>query len=127
PADQRLVSREEKGLVFPDRPAKGESGLVAPEGGILPLRSGEGVARVEPLVAEIVIDVSVKLIRAAFRDDVDDASSGAPELRVVTASVDLEFTHRLLADGRAHAVAGCVVIVHAVDLDAVGAPILAGE
>ena len=82
------------------------------------------VLRVQPLVAEKVVDIPVKLIRPAFRDDVDDATGGASELGVISVSVDLEFLHRLLADGRAHAVADDVVIVHAIDLDGVGARVL---
>src|SRR5262249_21315857 len=103
PPDQAFVCREDKGPVFLDRPAEGEAGLVALEGRVLLQRTGEDVAPVEPLVAEIVIDVSVKLICAAFRDDVDDAAGGPPELGVIAVSVDLEFGHRLLADGRADA------------------------
>src|SRR4030095_1748800 len=58
--DQSLVGRKEEYPVFHDRTAECEAWLVAPEGRILPHRPGEGVARVEHLVAEIVIEVSVK-------------------------------------------------------------------
>src|SRR5262249_44034851 len=124
---QALVSREEECSVFPDRTSEGEAGLVALEGRILRQPGRECVARVEPLVAEIVVDGSMKLIRAAFRDDVDDASGSAAELRAVSVAVDLEFVHRLLADGRAYAVADDVIIVDPIDLDGVGAPVLTGE
>src|SRR5262249_49228610 len=127
PPEQAFVGREEECLVSPDRPAEGEAGLVTPEGRIPALHGGEGVVRVEALVTEIVIDVSMKLIRAAFRDDVDDASGGSPELGVITAAVDLELVYRLLADSRAHTVAHCVVIVDAVNLNAVAAPVLTAE
>ena len=110
-----------------DWTADGEAGLVALEWRILQLPGREGVSRIEPLVAEKVVDVSVKLIRAAFRDDIDDAPGRAAELRVVSVAVDLEFVHRLLADGRAHAVADDVIIVYSIDLDCVGAPVLTRE
>src|SRR5262245_6753652 len=124
---QSFVGSEEKGLGSLDRPAEGESGLVSFKGRILPLRCGKCIARVEPLVAEIVIDVSVKPVRAGLGYDVDDASGGASELRVITAAVDLELSHRLLADGRAHTIARGVIIVDAVNLNAVCATGLTGE
>src|SRR5262249_30798877 len=69
----------------------------------------------------------LKLIRPTLRDDVDVAAARAPEFGVEVAAVDLELLDRLLADGRAHAVGRDVVVVHAVNRHAVGAPILPGE
>src|SRR5262249_43565141 len=107
-----------------NRTAERETRLVALKGRVLSARSRECIARVQPLIAEVIEDVPAKSIGTALGDDVNNASAGSPKLCVITVAVDLEFADGFLTQGRANAVAGDVVLVHAIDLDAVGTPTL---
>ncbi len=58
--------------------------------------NGEGVARLKVLVSQVAEDVAVQIVAAALGHDVDDATHGTAELRVVIAQDDLKLLHIFL-------------------------------
>ena len=68
------------------------------------LANRKRVHRLEIPIAQVAKNVTVKVIRPRPRDDVHDPAGGAAVFRSVTVGDDLEFLHRLLRDGRAHAI-----------------------
>jgi hypothetical protein len=143
-----VVSAEEEGAIFDDGAAEAEAELVdllrrslvavepSPAVEVRALLSLD-VRRVgvQRLVAEILEDAAVEIVRARLRDDVDDRAARAPELRRKAVLVDLKLFHRLFRElvGRAHARASerlteeGVVVVRAVNLQAVQSSLLAAD
>src|SRR5262245_17707527 len=66
--DQTFIGGKEECPIPLDWTAECEAWLVAFERRVIRLSSGESVARIEPLIAKIVIYVSVKLIFSALGD-----------------------------------------------------------
>jgi len=124
-----FIGEKVKGLVLPDGAAKRRSGLHASVsllggdeiacGGID--LTGEWVACLEGFVAKIAENVAVKIIAAAFSDDIDDTTGRAAVLSVIVAENQLKFLHALLGNGGADAVDGIVHSVRAINADHVGA------
>ena len=103
-----VVGDEEKGLVAHDRAAEGEAELAASELGL----SAPALARVRrgdriPL-AEIVRGAR-ELVRARLRDDVHEASRGAPELRGRPLVHDDDFLDRVLVEGESGSLAAALL------------------
>src|SRR5689334_9187521 len=69
----------------------------------------------------------MKVVRAAFGDDVDDAAGRAAKLRGVRVCIDLIFLHGLLRDSCAGGVDRVVGEVGTVDLDQSGAAALTAD
>jgi hypothetical protein len=69
----------------------------------------------------------VEVVRSGAGDDVDHAAGGASVFGGVAVGDDLEFLHRFLRDGGAHAVGGIVGGVGAIDVDQVGTGALAAH
>ncbi len=93
-------------------------------GGVELLEVAAGIQRP---VAQEQEGAARHLVRAALGHDVDDAPGGLAELRRIGVGQDLELAYRVLADGRAHAVHGDLVIVEAVEGDVVRPSALPGE
>jgi len=102
-------------LVFLNRSAESCASLHPSVGRIR--RGAEGVDGLEIAIAEVSVDIAVKIVRAGAGDDVDDATGGAAVFGGVVVGDDLEFLHGLLRDGGAHAVGGIVGGVGAIDVD----------
>jgi len=70
-------------------------------------RSLEEVATVEYIVAEVLVDGAVELVRSSAGDDVDDAASGTSGLWSIAVGLDRDllnaFDVRLHTDGSDHA------------------------
>src|SRR6202040_2254400 len=90
-------------------------------------RCAEGVDGLEIAIAEVSVDVAVEVVRSGASDDVDHAARGASIFGGITVGDDLEFLHRFLGDGGAHAVDSIVGGVGAVDVDGVGTAALAAD
>ena len=78
-------------------------------------------------MAEEAEGVAVELVRAGFRDDVDDATESVAEFGRVRVAVDLKFLGRFLADGRTDATAGIVEVLQAIDEEAIATTVRAAE
>ena len=102
-------------LVFLNRSAESCASLHPSVGRIR--RGAEGVDGLEIAIAEVSVDIAVKIVRSGAGDDVDHATGGATVFGGVVVGDDLEFLHGLLRDGGAHAVGGIVGGVGAIDVD----------
>ena len=106
-------------LIFFQRAAESGARLHARVGRI---RNGaEGIDRLKIAVAEISVNVAVKIVGAGTGDDVDHAAGGATVFRRITIGDDLEFLHGFLRNRGAYAVDRVVGGIGAVDVDQVGA------
>src|SRR5579862_9223718 len=91
-----FIVDKEKRVIFPDGTAEASTKLVADQNGLLRL-SGEGIGGrsersngVEDRVAQIIVSLAVKLVRAAADADVDDGASGAAILCTVVVGLNAE-------------------------------------
>ena len=99
-------------LVFNKAAAEAAARLVARLGRVADV--GEGVARVEVLVAEEPVGGTVQIVAAAACDGVDHAARGAAELGGVAVGENLKFLHGVLGDLAADASAAGVLVVELV-------------
>ena len=112
-------------FVFLDRAAECDARLHAGVGRIG--RGAEGIDGLEIAVAQVSVNVAVKIVRAGAGDDVDHSARGAAIFGGVAVGDDLELLHGLLRNGGAHAVGGIVGGIGAVDIDQVGTAALAAH
>ena len=122
---RNLVREIIVGLVLLDRSTESGTGLNAGVSGIR--NRAERVHRLKIPVTQVAVDVAVEIIRSRARDDVDHPARGAAIFGAVTIGDDLEFLHRLLRNGGAHAVGGVVGGVGAIDIHQVRARALAAH
>ena len=97
-----LKGEEVERLVFLQRTVQRETALHARVGRIL--HGGERIHRLNLAVAQITERGSMDPVCARSRDDVDHSAGGSAVLGSVAVGNDLELLHRLLGNGRAHAV-----------------------
>ena len=133
-----LVVSEEEQLVLDDRAADGGAVALLFEGepdalvrrqpgAVLGLGTGHAV------VVVVVVRRAVEVVGAGLRDDVDGATLEARVLRIVGRGEHRQALHRIQRDGRAvggiarTVQAEVVVLLHAVDGEAVEAVVLAGD
>src|SRR5205085_9245129 len=111
---------EERWRAAVNGPAKGATKLVALEGrdgiGRAAGQSGaiEGVARVEKVVAQELVNLAVKIIGAGAGGDVDDGAGVAAVFRAISGIINLEFRDRI--DG---GLEGDLVLHHVIEVDPV--------
>ena|SRR5215469_8686297 len=114
-----LVTEEVEGFVFLDWAADSGAALNARVGLLYGNRfepslrvgdnfDGKRIARLQGTVAQESEKVTVNLIRAGLRHDVDHASHRASVFRHIVAGDYLKFLHGFLRDGSANAVDGVV-------------------
>src|SRR5258708_5265856 len=118
-----FITHKKEGLVFENRPAQVAAELVAlerrnPVGSRYNITHNgdrvKGVAGVEKVVTNKIIELAVILIGARPGCDIDDGSGVASEFRAVGGIIDLELRHRV--DGRLE---GDLVLHHIVQVDSV--------
>ena len=102
-------------------------GLLAIDGLTCRIEPLEMILRIERAVAKEEEQVARHRVGAALGHDVDDAAGRLAELGGIRIGEHLEFAHRFLAERRAHAAEGRIVVVEAVDRDVVRSRALAGE
>ena len=129
-AARDFVREVVKSLVLLDRPAKRRSSL-HPRVSRIGNRA-ERIHRLKIPVAQISVDVAVKIIRSGAGDDIHHAARRSAILRRVTVGDDLELLHRFLRNGGANAVGGIVggvgaVHVHQVRTGALAAHVQPGS
>ena len=90
-----FVVSEEEGLVPHDRAAHRAAKLVQTERGNGPVAPVEEIPRVQGVVSQKLINISVQLIAAAPNYDVDRASRILAELRFLVAGLHLELLNRI--------------------------------
>src|SRR5262249_34279623 len=89
--------------------------------------TGEGIARLKGFIAKVSEKISVEIVAAAFRDDVDDAAGGTAIFGIVVADDDLEFLDGLLRNGGPDTVDGVVDGICTVHADHIAASTSAAE
>src|SRR5205807_9536329 len=57
------------------------------------------IACIQGVVAEKAVQAAVQIVGAGFGNDVDGGAAGRAQFSRVVAAVDLEFLHRILAEG----------------------------
>ncbi len=106
-------------LIFLDRAAKGRSCL-HPRVGRIGNRA-EWIHRLKIPIAQIAVNVAMKIIRSGASDDVHHTARCSAVFRRVTVGDDLEFLHCLLRNRGANPVGRVVGGVGAIHVDQVGA------
>ena len=61
------------------------------------------VAGIHRIITEKAVETAMHVVGAGFRHNVDGCATGPTEFGGIVAAVDLEFLHRILAQGQAHA------------------------
>src|SRR5262249_13194784 len=89
------------------RTAEAESELIALDG----VASGKEVSGVQLIIAKILEQAAVKLVRARAGNDVDHATNTAPVLRVERARLDTELLDGIRTGKRQRDVGEAVVVV----------------
>ena len=85
---------------------------------------GKWIGCVETLITKIGERTAAKVIGTSLRNNIDDTAACPAEFRVVVATVDLKFLHRLLTERRTYA-AALVIRLSTVNGDAITATIIA--